>query len=448
MSSIVQKEDLLRAVNIPKLLGTENRVKWNTHCEAVTGCHHELRTCDCAPERRFTTFPNGTGRNYVFVHSFYYLNHALDFAHFKVGDVLWVVTHRFDGEGGDFAGEYSWKRVGPYIRMEPIPVRSGGRANPACGKAYQHLDPTYHLDHGFTINGYGGERMYVPADPDRYFDEGCTYVYRMVVGPARFDDEGLGAPFDASVIAPYPSYAMLPRVEDHSACTASCCGDGALVTPDSFDEDSSSDETEIRDPPGPRSGVRPNAPVPPAPQTSRVEQALELQVASLPQTFVNSKEGQMKIAHILTERVSAVARTCEEWRTQVVEAVPRVMARVARDQSVLFSAARSWMSHTNEMTDPTSVWKTRLLWGMALFVALVAFATCAVVAHVDDWPQALAVAALVPVVVAYEAARLFWPAITVGVAVFQMYRKFFSREASLARHRTEVHAAAARRGEL
>jgi hypothetical protein len=104
------------------------------------------------------------------VHSFYYMDPTRDFHHCKRGDIFWVIVHRYDGAGGEIAGEYRWVREGAYIRTSPIGW---------CGKAYRHKDVTGLLS-GFRLKTQDGWKWAV-SDPVRYYAAGETHLYKFVV---------------------------------------------------------------------------------------------------------------------------------------------------------------------------------------------------------------------------------------------------------------------------
>lgn len=180
LSPIVDGQDLIRSQLIPRGATLPNgayRSGFRGHGDHVTGCDCLASVCTHMPIRNYEgDQAKYTGRSYLLVHSFYHLDLARDFASAAPGDMIYVVTHRFDGSSGTIAGgEFEWRafeREG--VRTIAMTPSSG------FGQGYVHRDTTPLLD-GFRFTGLGGAQYEAYGEPIDIVDND-TYIYRYAVG--------------------------------------------------------------------------------------------------------------------------------------------------------------------------------------------------------------------------------------------------------------------------
>jgi hypothetical protein len=103
------------------------------------------------------------------VHSAYYMS-ALDWGRLSEGDTVYVVAHRFLGTSGNFHGEFTWRREGGEVVMEPCH---------GSGTTYRHRDITRDMDNGFRFHKPDGTIL--AASGGGIVNFGATTCFQFVI---------------------------------------------------------------------------------------------------------------------------------------------------------------------------------------------------------------------------------------------------------------------------
>lgn len=179
LAPLVHPADAIRHRSIPKVDEVEasgGATSWSVAAPVpMTGCSHKMSNCDCESPVGFAD-EEVCRRIFMSTHSFYYLTNE-DFAQFRPGDVLYTITHPFEGNSGTIGGtpdkpEYYWSRSRGLIKMVPRSVD---------GTVYVHPDPTSFLRRGWFSWMSPHGVCYAVGCVKTAYDGGQTVVHEFVV---------------------------------------------------------------------------------------------------------------------------------------------------------------------------------------------------------------------------------------------------------------------------